>query len=182
MSKLTNLSFEENQTYYSSDSETLYIRMPPPIFERVNLTKAEDFAANNTVLDSALQNFSVRMTTSAHEEMENNHRFTMNITTPTFEEMEDIFLNSTTTTPVSATIAVTEQSNIISEIVNNFTTPKIENDAKKKESDYMFYCIAIMPLIIVFLFYLCFLMLYIRRRYHHRNNSQSVQGMLPISA
>ena len=227
---LTNLSFEENQTRYAS--ETFYIDLPPLIFEKVNTSmEIKDSAVNdvteasNTTLDSMWQNpavktspvftmeeetsnttlksmwqnltvktttpaskiediqrFTTEITTSVYDQMEERFLFTAEITTPTYEEKENIFRNSTFTSTITTMIPVTEQGNITNEIVNNFTAPKIENDAKKKESDYMFYCIAIVPLVFVFLFYLCFLMCYIRRHYRRRINSQSAQGTLPISA
>ena len=186
--ELTNLSFEENQTRYGSDSETFYIDLPPLIFEMVNTSmEIEDSAVNdvteasNTTLDSMWRNPAVKTTTPISK-IEDIQRFTAEITTPTDEGKEDIFRNSTFTSTTTTMIPVTEQGNITNEIVNNFTMPKIENDAKKKESDYMFYCIAIVPLVFVFLFYLCFLMCYIRRHYHRRMNSRSAQGTLAISA
>ena len=206
--RLTNLSFEENRTLDSFVSEG-YKSLPRLTFERINTTtEIEDSAmnkitkANNTVLHSARQNFAANMTTFALEEIddfhlftadfttlayndwENIHVFTAKIPTTVHEEMEDFFLNSTFTTATSTNkmIRVTEQDNITSEFMTNFTTTNLENAEKKKESDYMFYYIAIAPIAFLFLLYLCFLMCYIRRRYLCRINSRIMQDMLPISA
>ena len=164
-------------TFNDSDN-TVIITMPPLIFESLNSSSIiSDEKWNGTidyVTESALPTASTKVANFDYT-TEIVRNFSMSKHDFTMELVTDF------TTSLSTNNTDFDMNNATANFMRNFTAPTFEIEQRKVEANSVI-LYGVLPLVFISLLYVCFLIYYIRQRYHRRNSWRTRQDVTEMCA